>query len=81
MEINIHFNYSFWKIPLNLPKMVLDSDGNDPEPCFLLGFDRVSWGSSWNINVHMDYNVNARGMNGLLVLKHCNAKCEINGDL
>ena len=50
-------------------------------PCFFLGFDRVSRGHSWNINVQMDYNVNARGMNGLLVLKHCNAKCEIDGDL
>jgi hypothetical protein len=29
----------------------------------------------------MDYNVNARGMNGLLVLKHCNVKCKIDGDL
>ena len=39
--------------------MVLDSDGNDPEPCFFWSFDRVSWGYSWNIQ--MDYNVNARG--------------------
>lgn len=61
--------------------MLLDSDGNDQMNSMFFGFDRVSWGYSWNINVEMDYNVNARGMNGLLVLKHCNAKCEIDGDL